>query len=140
MEPDKLARLVQVLDDQLGHDVTFAVEAGKIAANDKDAAALPEIDLAVLETDLRVPLPAALLTATLAEMAAQIADVARNSVEQAGLIPGDVTKLILVGGSSLMEVVGAALSKTFEHAEVHRGAAMTGIIEGLALASETAFE
>ena len=140
VEPDKLARLVQVLDDQLGHDVAFAVEAGKIAANDKDAVALPEIDLAVLETDLRVPLPAALLTVTLAEMAAQIADVARDTVVLADLIPGDVTKLILVGGSSLMEVVGAALSNTFEHAEVHRGAAMTGIIEGLALASETAFE
>jgi hypothetical chaperone protein len=140
VEPDKIARLVQVLDDQLGHDVAFAVEAGKIAANDREAISLPEIDLGVLETGLSIPLPAALLTVTLADMAAQIAQVAGDTVQQAGMVPGDVTKLILVGGSSLMEVVGAALSKVFDSAEVHRGAAMTGIVEGLALASETAFD
>lgn len=140
VEPDRIGRLVQVLEEQLGHDVAFAVEAGKIAANDTQATALPEIDLAVLETNLRVPLPAPLLTVTLAEMAAQIAVVAGETVQKAGAAPGDVTKLILVGGSSLMEVVGTALSKTFAQAEVHRGAAMTGIVEGLALASETAFD
>ena len=140
VEPDKIGRLVQVLEEQLGHDVAFAVEAGKIMANDSQAMALPEIDLGVLETGLQVPLPAALLTVTLAEMAAQIADVARETVEQADLTPDHVTKLILVGGSSLMDVVGAALSKTFPRADEHRGAAMTGIVEGLALASETAFD
>lgn len=140
VEPEKLARLVQVLEEQLGHDIAFAVEAGKIAANDRAAVAPPEIDLSVLETHLRVPLPAALLTVTIAGMADEIAKTARETVAQAGLVPADVGTLILVGGSSLMEVVVAALMRDFTSAAVHRGAAMTGIVEGLALASETAFE
>ncbi len=140
VEPVRLARLVQVLQDELGHDVAFAVEAGKIAANDPGAMIPPEIDLRMLETDLRVPLPAALLTYTLAKMAQDIAKTALATVKNAGMVPGDLTKLILVGGSSLMEVVVSALARDFEHAEVHRGAAMTGIVEGLALASEAAFE
>jgi hypothetical chaperone protein len=138
-EPDRLDRLVQVLADELGHDVAFAVEAGKIAANDVRAVAPPVINLDVLETGLQVPLPQALLTYTLADMATEIAQVGVETVGQAEMTPDDVTKLILVGGSSLMEVVVAALTKAFPAATVHRGAAMTGIVEGLALASEDAF-
>ena len=139
VEPDKLSRLMQVLEDELGHDVAFAVEAGKIKANDTGVLSLPEIDLGVLETGLRVPLPAALLTVTLADMAQEIAQVAIETVVLAELKPQDVTRLILVGGSSLMGVVDGALRGAFPQAEVHRGAALTAIVEGLALASEGAF-
>jgi len=38
-----------------------------------------------------------------------------------------------------MAVVEGALTSRFPAAKVHRGAAMTGIVEGLAIASETAF-
>lgn len=140
VEPDKLARLVRALGQELGHDIAFAVEGGKIAANDPNAKALPEIDLSVLETGLRVPVPAALLTYTLTGMAQEIAQAGLATVAQAGLGAGDVTKLILVGGSSLMGVVDVALRGAFPHAKVHRGAALTAIVDGLALASEGAFD
>jgi hypothetical chaperone protein len=32
-QPEKLSRLAKVLEDELGHDLAFAVERGKIAAN-----------------------------------------------------------------------------------------------------------
>jgi hypothetical chaperone protein len=139
VEPVKLKRLVKVLADELGHDIAFAVEAGKIAANDPAGLSLPEINLAVLEPDLRVMLPAAMMAMSLSEMADEIAQVALETVEIAAMQPAEVSKLILVGGSSLMGVVDLALRNGFEGAEVHRGAAMTGIVEGLALASEQAF-
>jgi len=136
VEPDKLARLTRALDEELGHDIAFAVEAAKIVANDVNANALPEVDLSVLEKGLRVPLPAALLSYTLAEMAGQIAQAALDTVEDAAA----VDKLVLVGGSSLMGVVDGALRAAFPRAEVHRGAALTAIVDGLALASDTAFD
>jgi len=139
-KPETLARLVRALSEELGHDIAFAVEAGKIAANDVDARALPEVDLSVLETDLRVPMPAAMLAYTLGDMAGQIAQAGAETVVQAGMQVAQVNKLILVGGSSLMGVVDTALRGVFPQAQVHRGAALTAIVDGLAIASETGFE
>lgn len=136
VEREKLDRLVRALEDEFGHDIAFAIEAGKIAANDAGASAPPEIDLSVLETGLRVPLPAALLAHTLAGMAEQIAQAALAT----GPETGQVNKLILVGGSSLMAVVDTALRRAFPRAEVHRGAALTAIVDGLALGAGTAFK
>jgi len=139
VQPDLLNRLVRVLEDELGHDIAFAVEAGKIAANDMAATAPPEIVLDILERGLRVPLPPAMMAATLTEMARSIAQVASDLVAQADLAPKDVSKLIFVGGSSLMGVIDVAMRGAFPEAELHRGAAMTAIVDGLAMASSHAF-
>jgi len=53
VEPEKYARLVSVLGDELGHDIAFAVEAGKIGANNSGTGA---VDLGVIEHGLGVPL------------------------------------------------------------------------------------
>ncbi|WP_341232867.1 Hsp70 family protein [uncultured Sulfitobacter sp.] len=139
VEPDLLNRLVKVLEDELGHDIAFAVEAGKIAANDMAATAPPEIKLDILERGLRVPLPPAMMAATLNEMANSIAQVATDLVAQTDLEPKDVNKLIFVGGSSLMGVIDMAMRRAFPQAELHRGAAMTAIVDGLAIAASDAF-
>lgn len=140
VEPDLLARLVTVLEDELGHDLAFAVEAGKIAANDPEAMALPEIKLDMLERGLHLPLPAAMMAATLADMASKIGETARETVAQAGMNTDDVTRLIFVGGSSLMGVVDTSLRRVFPQAEVHQAEALTGVVDGLALAAATAFD
>lgn len=140
VEPERLARLVTVLEEELGHDLAFAVEAGKIAANNPNGTALPEIKLDMLKRGLHVPLPAAMMAMTLAEMAGKIGDVAKETVDQAGLDHGEVTRLIFVGGSSLMGVVDTSLRRAFPKAEVHQAAALTGVVDGLALAAVHAFE
>ncbi|MGJ8616285.1 MAG: Hsp70 family protein [Sulfitobacter sp.] len=140
VQPELFARLVAVLEDELGHDLAFAVEAGKIAANDPNGMALPEIKLDMLERGLHLPLPAAMMAMTLADMAGKIGEVAQDTVDQAGLNADDVTRLIFVGGSSLMGVVDASLRRSFPKAEVHQAAALTGVVDGLALAAAHAFE
>lgn len=137
VEPALLDRLVTVLNIEVGHNIAFAVEAGKISANTPDELALPEINLGVVEKGLRVPLPAALMWAGLAEMSGQITDAARHAVHQAGMETDAIDQLILVGGSSLMGVVQRGLNDAFPRATLQEGAAMTGIVQGLALASET---
>lgn len=139
VETKRLERLVRVLEDELGHDLAFAVEAGKMTANDPTATAPPEINLDIIEKGIRLPLPAAMMAATLAEGAEQIAQTAQETVAQAGLRTEDVTKLVFVGGSSLMSVVGAAMKRQFPQAEIHRTSALTGVVDGLALAAEDAF-
>ena len=140
VEVKRLERLVKVLEDELGHDLAFAVEAGKMTANDPAATAPPEINLDILEKGIRLPLPPAMMAATLMESAAAIAQTASDTVQRAGLTPQDVTKLVFVGGSSLMGVVDTALRQQFPGADVHRASALTGVVDGLALAAEEAFK
>ena len=135
VEPDKLARLDRVLTDERGHDLAFAVEAAKIELNTKPVASV-DIKLDPLEKGLIAPLYALALAHSLQLCAEQIAQTALRCTDQAGHTPSDVTHLILVGGSSLMQVVQTAVSGAFPKAQTHHGAALTGIIEGLALATQ----
>ncbi|KNG92619.1 Hsp70 family protein [Pseudaestuariivita atlantica] len=131
VEPDKLARLVRVIGDELGHDVAFAVEAAKIAANTGDT----QVRLDMVERGLEAPLTRAALAASLAQSGDRLADVAEATARATGGGPEEVTHLVLVGGSSLMGMVEAALRPRFPNAALHRGAALTAIAEGLARAS-----
>ncbi|MEP1585736.1 MAG: Hsp70 family protein [Tateyamaria sp.] len=134
VEKSRLERLVRVLNEEVGHDMAFAVEAAKIDANSV-AAAIPEFRLDMVEKGLRLPLYPVAMTATLNKMADQIGDAAHACLEQADVSPEDVTRIIFVGGTSLMQVVETALTARLPRAQVHRGAAMTAIVEGLALAA-----
>ncbi|MEO0937454.1 MAG: Hsp70 family protein [Pseudomonadota bacterium] len=132
VKPARFARLVRVLEDEIGHDVAFAVEAGKIAAN---GAAAARIDLSVVERGLEEPLDATHLRAGLGDTAGRIADAAEAACAAAHVAPGAVQKLIYVGGTSLMRVVSDAVEGRFPGADAHRGAALTGVAAGLALAA-----
>jgi hypothetical chaperone protein len=136
VEPALLARLVGVLEDELGHDIAFAVEEGKIAAN---GAGGGRIDLGVVERGLDMMLDAGHLTGILGPMAEQMAESALETVSTAGVVPDSVTHLVFVGGSSLMGVTRQALVARFPQASVHHGSALTAIVDGLSIAAEGAF-
>ncbi len=136
VEPARLARLVSVLEDELGHDIAFAVEAGKIAANGGGDG---QIDLRVVERGLAVTVGASQMGAALRDLAGETGAQAVRTMADAGIAPEAVTHLIFVGGSSLMEVVEEALHPLFPEAALHRGSALTAIADGLALGAEGAF-
>ncbi|MFK7837026.1 MAG: Hsp70 family protein [Sulfitobacter sp.] len=131
---NRLSRLVKVLEEELGHDLAFAVEAGKIMANTPGIAE-PVIKVGMLKRNAVLPLPADLMTRKLSGLADQVGEAAEATLVAGGVEPGEVTKLIFVGGSSLMQVVEDALTVRLPRAEVHRGAAMTAIVDGLAIGS-----
>ena len=134
VEPARLNRLVHVLDQEVGHDIAFAVETAKIAAN-MQTSAVPEIDLSMIQAGLNAPLYPVGMTATLRQMAERVGETAEDTLAQAGLASDAVDRLIFVGGSSLMQVIESALTRRFARTELHRGAALTAIVEGLALAT-----
>ncbi len=131
---NRLARLVKVLEEELGHDLAFAVEAGKIMANTPGVSD-PVIRMDMIKRKAVLPLPVEMMTKKLAGLADQIGAAAEATLTKADVAPDAVDKVIFVGGSSLMQVVEQALTSRFPKAQVHRGAAMTGIVDGLALAS-----
>ena len=138
-EPTKLARLVTVLEDELGHDIAFAVEHGKIQSNQPDHPA-PRIDLKDLERGLMVPLSVAMVQDSLATQVDEIAAGAAETLTLAGIRADQVDRVVLVGGSSLMTVIEHRMSQLCPEARIHKENAMTAVADGLALSAATAFD
>jgi hypothetical chaperone protein len=132
-QPEKLGRLATVLEDELGHDLAFAVERGKIAANGGDAQ--PRILLDLIERDLSAPLPAEALTECLARHAEALSEGAQETVRAAGIDASRVGQVIYVGGSSLMSMVSDSMKAQFPAAEHSFSNVFTAVADGLAIAA-----
>lgn len=132
-QPEKLARLAKVLEDELGHDLSFAVERGKIAAN--GGAERASIRLDRIEPDLVISLSADALTASLVRHAEALASGARETLRIAGLDVTCVEKVVYVGGSSLMALVSQTMKIQFPQAVHSYSEVFTAVADGLAIAA-----
>ncbi|SMX31114.1 Hsp70 family protein [Actibacterium lipolyticum] len=132
-EPEKLNRLVSVLEDELGHELAFAVERGKIAANSGDEQS--RIVLEQIERDLAAPLPTAALAPILDAHAQALRIGAQETLARAGLEIAQVNRVIYVGGSSLMSIVSDTMKVQFPDAQHSFTEVFTAVTNGLALAS-----
>lgn len=131
--PDRLSRLAKVLDDELGHDLAFAVERGKIATNGGDGQS--RILLNQIERDLFAPLPAEGMARSLSRHAEQLAGGARETLQIAGIDAADVQQVIYVGGSSLMSMVSDTMKAQFPTACHSFSEVFTAVTDGLAIAT-----
>lgn len=132
-QPEKLARLAKVLEDELGHDLAFAVERGKIAAN--AGTEKPAILLEQIEPGFEIPLSAEALAASLAHHADALAEGARETSRLAELDVARVEKVVYVGGSSLMSMVSQTMKGLFPQAVHSFSDVFTAVADGLAIAA-----
>jgi len=136
VEPAKLNRLLSVLEHELGHEVAFAVERGKIAANSGGPEAV--IALGQIERGLSIPLGHAALTSVLAPSAIALREAAQETLDKAGIEAAQIDRVIYVGGSSLMTMVSVAMTEQFPNADHGFSEVFTAVTDGLALASADA--
>ncbi|MEL0438699.1 Hsp70 family protein [Phycobacter sp. K97] len=139
VEPEKLSRLVSTLEDQLGHDIAFAVERAKIAINQPGTPSTP-VNLAVLERGLQAPLAGDELSDLLSAQMEELTEAARDTLRMAELARAEVSRIVLVGGSSLLSCLQAHMETLFPNATFESGQALTAVGDGLALAAPTAFD
>ncbi|PIL17758.1 hypothetical protein P775_23220 [Puniceibacterium antarcticum] len=132
-EPEKLNRMCTVLEDELGHELAFAVERGKIAANSKEEQ--PRILLDLIEKGLTCALPAEALTEIFAQQAKKLRAGAQETLQMAGITPASVQRVIYVGGSSLMAMVPDEMKAQFPGARHSFSEVFTAVTDGLAIAS-----
>lgn len=132
VEPEKLARLATVISEHLGHDLAFAVEAGKIGAN---GGARAEIALGMIEPGLSRPLTPGALAAALGRYRDDLRGAMYAVLMQAGVRPHEIGTVVLVGGSSLMGMIAEEAALVCPGAEMARAQAFTAVVDGLALAS-----
>ena len=132
-EPEKLNRMAAILEDELGHELAFAVERGKIAANSGDVKSV--IDLGLVERGLSAQLPTEALVSVLSEYSQALHRGAQETLVLAGLEAKDVERVIYVGGSSLLTMVSDTMKAQFPDAEHSFTEVFTAVTDGLALAS-----
>ena len=128
------SRLETVLEMELGHDIAFAVEAGKIKLNQPDLSEAA-IDLRVIETALWGQLTQSAMDTVLSGHATQIRACASETLEMAGVSPDKIGKIVFVGGSSLLKSVEEVMIAMFPNATLERTEAFTAVADGLAIAA-----
>ncbi len=133
VKPRLMRRLATVLQAELGHDLAFAVEHGKIDANAGQPNAC--IDMARIEPGLSVPITRASSDRALLRYRQALSDAALHTCDLAGITPADVATVIHVGGSSLMGLVGQVSHQDFPQAEIANSEPFTAVVDGLALAT-----
>lgn len=134
VDPALFDRLKTVLEMELGHDVAFAVEAGKIQINKPDVTGAG-IDLRVVAPGLWAQFTKAAMAQVLADHAAQIRTCAIETLAMADVTPDRIGKIVFVGGSSLLHVVEDIMVTMFPDAALERAEAFTAVADGLAAAA-----
>ena len=132
-EPEKLSRLATVLEDELGHDLAFATERGKIAANGGQDD--PRIMLDMIQRGLSAPLTPQDLDESLSRHGDQLSEGAQVTLGMAGLRADQVGQVIYVGGSSLMTMVSDRMRALFPDAQHSFSEVFTAVADGLAIAA-----
>ncbi len=134
VEPEKMARLREVISEHLGHELAFSVERGKIAAN--GSVERSAIDLAFIERGLDAPITSGSLNAALAGFAAKLRAAMYETLVRANVGPDQIGAVILVGGSSLMSLVRTEVEAVCPTAAVQHADAFTAVVDGLTLATD----
>lgn len=132
-EPEKVDRLLTVLQDRLGHDLAFAVERGKIKVNSGEQQV--EIALEKIEPGLFALLQKVALQEILRPYSSDLSTGALETVQMADLDPSQVERVIYVGGSSLMTMVSETMTALFPKAAHSFSEVFTAVTDGLALAA-----
>lgn len=138
VDADTFARLGTVLAEELGHELAFAVERGKIAAN--TGGGTGAIEMGFIETGVAAGIDEVSMNAALLKFRGELREAALETLCLAGVSPDMIGAVVLVGGSSLMRMVTAEMSALCPRASMEMSEAFTAVVDGLALAAPGAFE
>ena len=130
VEPEKIARFVEVLDDNLGYPLYRAVSDLKIALSSREAA---EFRFEAGSISVVREVARGEFEAWIAPELAQIARAVEAALAEAGLQAGAIDRVFLTGGSSLVPAVRRIFHDRFAPERIETGAELESIASGLAL-------
>ena len=126
-EPGKIAKLVTVVEDDLGMPLHRAVEGAKVKLSAQDQARV-----ALTAVDLDLGVTRAAFDSWIAEDLAAIDAVLDDVLARAGVAAGQVDRAFATGGSSLVPAVRAHLAGRFGAEKLVGGEELTSVAWGLA--------
>jgi hypothetical chaperone protein len=129
-EPEKIAALTHVVENDLGYHLYRAVEQTKIELSEWEASMLTFRD-AVLGIEQLVGREQ--FEDWVAEEVVAIAACVDRLLTQTGVTPNDVGSVFMTGGSSFVPAVRHLFETRFGAARIRSGGELTSVAKGLAL-------
>ena len=129
VEPDRIARLVEILDDNHGYPLYQAVSRLKEALSESEHATFlfkagsVRIERAVARRDFE---------AWIAPELAAIEGAVDAALERSGLTPDGIDRVFLTGGSSFVPSVRRLFARRFGETKLESGGELVSIASGLA--------
>lgn len=117
-EPEKIERLIGIVEHRQGHALAMAVERAKIALSDHDETLL-SLDWG--DGALSLPVDVAGLNRATGSLAARIGARIRDCLVDAGVTADQIDAVFLTGGSTLLPQVRAAILAEAPDARVVEG-------------------
>lgn len=130
VEPEKIARLIETLDENYGYRLYRAVSRLKEALSSQD---LAEFRFEAGSIGIVRQVPRSTFEGWIAPELGQIETAVDAALADAGLTPQGVDRVFLTGGSSLVPAVRAIFHRRFESGRIETGAELESIAAGLAL-------
>ena len=132
LEPEKIDRLLHVMDHRLGHRLAARVEELKIRLGSGGETALELPDLG----DVTVPaVDAARLRHAIRDELDRLRHAVTHTLEIAGVDARDVDHMVLTGGTTLLPVVRDTLAAGVPGAKLVSSDPFCGVVNGLAKAA-----
>jgi hypothetical chaperone protein len=127
-EPEKVGRLLAVVQRRLGHRLALAVEDAKIALSAEEQAMVP---LSFLEPGLAVATTRLELDRAIAAAMDRLYRTSRDCIATAGLAPDAIDTIFLTGGSSRVPAVRAAIARAAPSARLAGDSDLLSVALGL---------
>ncbi|WP_298163159.1 Hsp70 family protein [Brevundimonas sp.] len=130
VEPDKVCRLIEVLDDNHGYALYQAVSLLKTDLSAEETATFVfeagsiRLEAAVARSEFE---------AWIAPELAAIEGAVDQAIDQAGLRPDEINRVFLTGGTSFVPAVRDIFHRRFDSTKIETGGEFESIASGLAL-------
>ena len=129
-EPQKIERLLRVIEQRKGHELLAGVESSKIELSRSD---LTVLDLGESIASISLEISRAQLEAAIADSLQRIRSRIDDVLQLAGLTPDDVSAVFLTGGSTGMPSVRKSIAAAVPNARLIAGDAFGSVATGLAI-------
>lgn len=134
--PERVAMMMELIEDRLGHRLVGAVEAAKIALSD---AATTDFAFPVRDRQIETVMSIDDLTRALQSPVARIEDTITETLKRAGVTAREIDSLILTGGSTQVPAIAARLRALFPEADLVRTDVLGSVGLGLAMDARRKF-
>ena len=129
-EPEKIERLLRVLEHRKGHELLAGVETAKIVLSSADSTTF-DFDKSVADISLNIA--RAELEAAVADSLQRIRSRIESVLRIAGLTADSISAVFVTGGAAMMPSVRRAIAAAVPNARLIAGDAFGSVATGLAL-------
>ena len=133
LSPQLIQRLLKVLEDQQGHNLSLEVERTKIALSSQDKTA---INLSKIENDLLPEIELQTFIETISTLVEDLKLTLKDTLLMAGVTPKDIGAVFFTGGSTAIPFVRQELLSLIPEADIIDGDMFGSVGKGLILEAQ----